>query len=551
MKTKYIDLPDPEDTSTEKEKFIDTWNYLKHNIEFLTRKTYGSLIDQKEEIYDVDNIGQSSLFMPFGQNIRDSIENYTLLLINLLRVVVQERIKMQNFILGLMAYEKTINPEITEDELITKYQKRLYKSCQKVAFKKKIHNDNIFNHVDDLSDEFKKYILDCINLSSYYLYDKTNRLRTTYKKTQYNFNLLLSFLAVIHKTYAAIKLRPLRDIRDIINEASSDLDSLQKLENIYTNEKREKLCLSVYQNLEAKAKNLGIQDTLPTGLSIDELTDGVRNGEMIIIGARPSMGKTSLAINIALNMVQSIPAHNANKSILFISIETSEEQIIQKMLGIIGDVDFYRIRTGRMSEFDLRQIEDAARTLSKLPIIIDSSSRATIRSIKSTFRKNVKSNIGCIIIDYLQIMHTDEAQDTQYKVVSEISSELKKLARALNIPIISLCQLSRAVEYRTDNVPTLSDLRGSGSIEQDADIVMFLYREAYYLERKKPQDQKSHAYLEWEEQMMAKHNQAEIIVAKNRNGPVGKKMLWFDPKKGLFKNWDNACVTNYKPLSLN
>ena len=249
---------------------------------------------------------------------------------------------------------------------------------------------------------------------------------------------------------------------------------------------------------------------VPTGFAdLDGILAGLQKSDLVILAARPSIGKTALALDIARNV-----AIKAKIPVGIFSLEMSSDQLIDRMLAAEGKVDAWRIRTGRLrsdgGEDDFQKIGEAMGVLSEAPIFIDDSARANVMEMRTLARRlQSEHNLGLIIIDYLQLM---EGRTTNNRVqeVSEISRSLKGLARELNIPVLALSQLSRAVESRSPQVPKLSDLRESGSIEQDADVVMFLYRE----DREKPETPNK--------------NVIQVIVSKHRNGPLGTASLYFN-----------------------
>jgi replicative DNA helicase len=249
---------------------------------------------------------------------------------------------------------------------------------------------------------------------------------------------------------------------------------------------------------------------VPTGFhDLDNILAGLQKSDLVILAARPSIGKTALALDIARN----VAVKNKTPVGIF-SLEMSSDQLIDRMLAAESRVDAWRIRTGKMrssaEEDDFQKIGEAMGVLSEAPIFIDDSARANVMEMRTLARRlQAEHNLGLIIIDYLQLME-GRTSDNRVQEVSEISRSLKGLARELNIPVLALSQLSRAVENRSPQVPKLSDLRESGSIEQDADVVMFLYRE----DREKPDTPNK--------------NVIQVIVSKHRNGPLGTASLYFN-----------------------
>ncbi len=258
-----------------------------------------------------------------------------------------------------------------------------------------------------------------------------------------------------------------------------------------------------------------------TGFTLlDSITSGLNKSDLIIIAARPGMGKTSFAMNIATNV-----ARRAEKEVVTFNLEMSKEQIATRILSTEALVESNTLRNGRISGDDWVKLATSAGYLSTLPLYIDDTASMTVQKMKAKLRRT--KNLGLVIIDYLQLMESTSKSDNRVTVISEITRQLKVMAKELNVPVILLSQLSRAVESRTDKRPMLSDLRESGSIEQDADIVLFLYRDAYY--NKESQRQ----------------NISECIVAKNRHGETGTVELIWDGQYTRFSNPDyNAPPEN-------
>ncbi|MFA5367859.1 MAG: replicative DNA helicase [Dehalococcoidia bacterium] len=256
-------------------------------------------------------------------------------------------------------------------------------------------------------------------------------------------------------------------------------------------------------------------DVVFTGYkALDNLLGGMRRSDMIVLAARPSLGKTSLALGVARNA-----AVNQKKRVAIFSIEMSNEQIVQRFLANEANVDSHRLRLGEQTEAEERRMMDATGVLSEAPIYIDDSPVLTVMEMKSKARQlHFEKGIDLVIIDYIQLMY-GSSRDNRVQEMTEISRSIKEMARELNVPVIAVSQLSRAAEQRQSHRPQLSDLRESGSIEQDADVVMFIYREDKYVQ----EDQ-------WEKEHPGEkypRGVADIIIAKHRNGPVGEEKLRF------------------------
>ncbi|MEK6734173.1 MAG: replicative DNA helicase, partial [Pseudomonadota bacterium] len=281
-------------------------------------------------------------------------------------------------------------------------------------------------------------------------------------------------------------------------------------------------------------------------LDLDKYLCGMQNSDLLILAGRPSMGKTALAINLALNSCFYLRDHHKkNKdeeevtpSVGFFSLEMSSEQLATRMMAIISEVHSSNLRSGQISESDFTKIVKASKDLAELSFFIDDTPSVSIAALRTRARRmKRRHNLSLLVIDYLQLIRgsSKSSEDSRVQEISEITQGLKAIAKELNIPVIALSQLSRAVEQREDKRPLLSDLRESGSIEQDADIVMFIYRDEYYLVRKQPKEGTSE-YEKWQSDMNKVTNVAEVIIAKQRNGPVGGVKLHFDSRTTKFDN---------------
>ena len=276
-------------------------------------------------------------------------------------------------------------------------------------------------------------------------------------------------------------------------------------------------------------------------IELNKYTGGFQNSDFIIIAGRPSMGKTALAVNIALRAAKTFLKEykegesKVKKAVSFISLEMSAEQLASRILAVETKIDGSKIRIGKVNKQEFKNLSEQISSLDEVPIIIDDTPALSISAIRTKARRMKRQhNIGMLVIDYLQLINsTGKNKENRVQEIAEISQGLKAIAKELDIPVITASQLSRAVESREDKRPLLSDLRESGNIEQDADIVMFIYREEYYLSRKIPSsDEKK--LLEWQEKMEKVENVAEIIIAKQRSGPVGNFNLRYDNKTTAF-----------------
>ena len=284
------------------------------------------------------------------------------------------------------------------------------------------------------------------------------------------------------------------------------------------------LVYDTYAKIEERYNNKDTLTGVPTAFyDLDTITNGLQKSDLIILAARPAMGKTSFALNIAQNV-----ALKANVPVAIFSLEMSKEQLVQRLLCSEAEVDTQRLKTGNMQSKDWEKLAVAMDKFSQAPIYIDDTAGVTITDLRAKCRRlaMAEKKLGLIVIDYLQLIEGTGREDRMQQI-SSISRGLKILAKELNVPIIALSQLSRAVEGRTDKRPMLSDLRESGSIEQDADIVVFIYRDEYYKNTNDEEEMSENA---------AEKGEAEIIIAKHRNGPVGTVKLLFQSNITKFKN---------------
>ena len=279
---------------------------------------------------------------------------------------------------------------------------------------------------------------------------------------------------------------------------------------------------------------------VPSGLTdLDDRLGGMHKSDLLIIAGRPSMGKTALATNIAFNAAKKIQNDGRKSSIAFFSLEMSSEQLSTRILAEQSRIKSNDIRRGRISEEQFDKFIETSKNISELPLYIDETPAISIAALSNRARR-IKRLYGLdmVVVDYIQLMKAANFKEGRVQEISEITRGLKALAKELSVPVLALSQLSRAVELRDNNKPQLSDLRESGSIEQDADVVMFVYREAYYLERKEPRPA-TVEHAEWQAKMSEVSNLAEILISKQRHGPTGNIMLEFEAMFTKFKDLQN------------
>ena len=273
--------------------------------------------------------------------------------------------------------------------------------------------------------------------------------------------------------------------------------------------------LNALDKIEAASRMKGSVTGMPTGfIDLDYKTSGFQPSDLILIAARPSMGKTAFVLNIAEYM-----AFRSNETVAIFSLEMSKEQLVNRLFALESRVDSQILRTGNLSDNDWSSLIEAAGLIGRSNLIIDDTPGISVSELRSKCRKyKLEHNLGIIMIDYLQLMQGSRKSESRQQEISDISRSLKEIARELQVPVVALSQLSRAVEQRPDHRPMLSDLRESGAIEQDADVVMFLYRDDYYNHDTEKKDV------------------AEVIIAKQRNGPIGTVELAWLPRYTKFAN---------------
>ena len=279
---------------------------------------------------------------------------------------------------------------------------------------------------------------------------------------------------------------------------------------------------------------------VPTGLTdLDYRLGGFHKSDLLIIAGRPSMGKTALATNIAFNAAKKIQNDGRKSTIAFFSLEMSSEQLSTRILAEQSRIKSNDIRRGKISEEQFDKFIEISKNISELPLYIDETPAISIAALSNRARR-IKRLYGLdmVVVDYIQLMKASNFREGRVQEISEITQGLKALAKELSVPVLALSQLSRAVEHRDDKKPQLSDLRESGSIEQDADVVMFVYREAYYLQGKEPRPA-TVEHAEWQAKMNDVSHLAEIIIGKQRHGPTGNVMLEFEAMFTKFKDLQN------------
>jgi replicative DNA helicase len=322
-----------------------------------------------------------------------------------------------------------------------------------------------------------------------------------------------------------------KSVQDLIEEAETELFKVSQKHIKQDIASIEDILAESFERLDELHKDKGKIRGVPTGFrDLDNILAGLQRSDLIILAARPSMGKTALTLNLAHNI-----ATKSEQPVLIFALEMSKEQLVDRMLSMESGVDAWNIRTGNLSDADFEKIGQAMGTLSEAPIYIDDSPGITVSDLRTKARREQhQRQLGAIMVDYLQLMSGGArfgGSENRVQEISEISRGLKAIARELNVPVIALSQLSRSVESRSPQIPQLADLRESGSIEQDADVVAFIYREDYY----NPDTDRK--------------NITDILIKKHRNGPTGNVELYFDKERQRFKSLDKRQASSNVPFN--
>lgn len=324
-------------------------------------------------------------------------------------------------------------------------------------------------------------------------------------------------LIKINEEIANICYMENRPLEEILEMTEKQVFELVERGNFQEFVPIKQVVLNALEVIEKASKTWGDVTGIPTGfIDLDRKLSGLQNSDLVLIAARPSMGKTAFVLNIAQHV-----AFRQNRAVAVFSLEMSKEQLVNRLFSLESHVDAQLLRTGELKDTDWEKLIEGAGVIGKSKLIIDDTSGISIAEMRSKCRKyKIEHGLDLVIIDYLQLMSgsSRRSNESRQQEISEISRSLKGLARELNVPVVALSQLSRAVESRTDKRPMLSDLRESGAIEQDADVCMFIYRDDYY----NPDSEDK--------------NIAEIIIAKQRNGPIGTVRLAWMPQYTRFGN---------------
>ncbi len=434
-----------------------------------------------------------------------------------------------------------INTIISNKNFYDPMHQKIFAAIENLIFKGMLANPiTLKNYFENEKDEINvpEYLVKVTKFST------STRQAIEYSKIIYDMFVRRELIKISENTIDSAKLNDLNTTGQNIIENSEKLlfDLAEKgsfNSSLIKFDEAMKLTIEMASN--AYKNEEGIVG-VPTGLrDLDDRLGGLHNSDLLIIAGRPSMGKTALATNIAFNAAQKLQESGKKSSVAFFSLEMSSEQLSTRILAEQSRIKSNDIRRGRISDEQFDKFIETSKNISELPLYIDETPAISIAAVSNRARR-IKRIYGLdlIVVDYIQLMRAVHSfKDGRVQEISEITQGLKALAKELSVPVLALSQLSRAVEQRDDKKPQLSDLRESGSIEQDADVVMFVYREAYYLERKEPRPA-TVEHAEWQAKMNEVSNLAEIIIGKQRHGPTGNVMLEFEPMFTKFKDTQNS-----------
>ena len=433
-----------------------------------------------------------------------------------------------------------INTIIESSNFFDPMHQKIYGAIENLIYKGMLANPiTLKNYFEDEKDELdvQEYLVKITKFST------SVRQTIEYSKIIYDMFVRRELIKISEETIDTAKINDLNTNGQNIIEKSERL-LFDLAEKGSFNSSLVKFDSAMKQTIEmasAAYKNEGGIVGVPTGLrDLDDKLGGLHQSDLIIIAGRPSMGKTSLATNIAFNAAKNIQDTGKKSSIAFFSLEMSSEQLSTRILSEQARIGSNDIRRGRISNEQFDQFLETSKNISELPLFIDETPAINIAAMSNRARRIKRLHgLDMIVVDYIQLMKgTSSNKDGRVQEISQITQGLKAIAKELAIPVLALSQLSRQVEQREDHKPQLADLRESGSIEQDADVVMFVYREGYYLQRKEPREA-TVEHAEWQAKMNEVSHLAEIIIGKQRHGPIGKVTLEFEERFTKFKDTQN------------
>ena len=430
-----------------------------------------------------------------------------------------------------------INIIIESNNFYDPMHQKIFESIENLIFKGMLANPiTLKNYFEDEKDDLNvpEYLVKITKFST------SARQAIEYSKIIYDMFVRRELIKISEQTVDDVKLNELdTNGQNIIEKTEKSLYELAEKGSYNSNIiKFDEAMKQTIDMASAAFKNEGGIVGVPTGLrDLDYKLGGLHQSDLIIIAGRPSMGKTSLATNIAFNAAKNLQDSGKKSSIAFFSLEMSSEQLSTRIISEQARISSNDIRQGRISDDQFDKFLETSKDIADLPLYIDETPALSIAAMSNRARRiKRRSGLDMIVVDYIQLMRgTTFNKDGRVQEISQITQGLKAIAKELAVPVVALSQLSRQVEQRDDNKPQLADLRESGSIEQDADVVMFVYREAYYLQRKQPREA-TVEHAEWQAKMNEVAHLAQIIIGKQRHGPIGNVTLEFEERFTKFKD---------------
>ena len=430
-----------------------------------------------------------------------------------------------------------INTIISSINFYDPMHQKIFEAVESLIYKGMLANPiTLKNYFEDEKDDLNvpEYLVKITKFST------SVRQAIEYSKIIYDMFVRRELIKISEQTIDSAKLNDLDTNGQSIIESSERLlfDLAEKGSFNSSLVKFDEAMKQTIEMASAAYKNEEGIVGVPTGLrDLDDKLGGLHQSDLIIIAGRPSMGKTSLATNIAFNAAQKLQESGKKSSIAFFSLEMSSEQLSTRIISEQARISSNDIRRGRISDDQFDKFLETSKNISELPLYIDETPAISIAALSNRARR-IKRLFGLdmIVVDYIQLMRgTTFNKDGRVQEISQITQGLKAIAKELSVPVVALSQLSRQVEQRDDHKPQLADLRESGSIEQDADVVMFVYREGYYLQRKEPREA-TVEHAEWQAKMNEVAHLAQIIIGKQRHGPIGNVTLEFEERFTKFKD---------------
>ena len=433
-----------------------------------------------------------------------------------------------------------ISPYIKTNNFFDPMHQKIFEAIEKLIFSGMLANPiTLKNYFQDEKDDLNipDYLIKITKFSS------PSRQAIEYSKLVYDLFVKRELIKISENLSYNAKINNMdKDGQNLIEDTEKILFDLAEKGNF--NSSLIKFDEAMRQTIEMASNAYKNEEGIvgvPTGLSdLDGRLGGLHKSDLVIIAGRPSMGKTALATNIAFNAAKKIQEDGKKSCVAFFSLEMSSEQLSTRIIAEQSRIKSNDIRRGKISEEQFDKFIETSKNISELPLYIDETPAISIAALSTRARRiKRKHGLDLIVIDYIQLMRANFARDGRVQEISEITQGLKALAKELSVPVLALSQLSRAVEQRDDKKPLLSDLRESGSIEQDADVVMFVYREAYYLQNKEPRPA-TVEHAEWQAKMNEVSHLAELLIQKQRHGPTGTVMLEFEAMFTKFKDLQNS-----------